>query len=114
MNLLTGLTDRESEDLLAQTLRDTVIWKTQFDELAKAWSIGDTKAMDKLVADNFRDFPQLQKKLVADRNRAWVGSIEKHLRGNKDVLVIVGAAHLIGKDSVVELLTKKGFKVEQR
>ena len=113
MNLLTGLTDQESEDALVQTLRDTEIWKTQFASLAKAWTTGDIKAMDKLVTDNFRDFPQLQKKFVADRNRSWVGSIDKHLRGNKDVLVIVGAAHLIGKDSVVELLSKKGFKVEQ-
>jgi len=114
MSLLTGLTAKESEEVLAQALRDMKIWKTQFDDLAKAWTTGDEKAMDELVTDNFRDFPELQKKFVTDRNRAWIGSIEKYLRTDKDVLVVVGAAHLIGKESVVDLLKKKGFKVEQR
>jgi uncharacterized protein YbaP (TraB family) len=27
---------------------------------------------------------------------------------------VVGAGHLVGKDSVVDLLTAKGYKVEQR
>jgi uncharacterized protein YbaP (TraB family) len=29
-------------------------------------------------------------------------------------MVVVGAAHLVGKDGVVELLKARGFKVEQR
>jgi uncharacterized protein YbaP (TraB family) len=29
------------------------------------------------------------------------------------MLIIVGAGHLVGKDSVVELLKKNGYKVRQ-
>jgi len=54
------------------------------------------------------------KKLLLDRNRAWIPKLEEFLKSDKAVLVVVGAGHLVGKDSVVELLTAKGYKVEQR
>ncbi len=36
------------------------------------------------------------------------------LAGGQDVLVIVGAGHLLGRDSLPELLRKKGYRVEQK
>ncbi len=35
------------------------------------------------------------------------------LAGKDDILVIVGAAHLVGRDGVVELLRSRGYRVEQ-
>jgi uncharacterized protein YbaP (TraB family) len=35
------------------------------------------------------------------------------LQGNDDALVVVGAAHLVGKQGVLELLKAKGYTVEQ-
>jgi uncharacterized protein YbaP (TraB family) len=45
-----------------------------------------------------------RKRMVTDRNRNWVSKIEGLLRGGKHAIVIVGAAHLVGKEGVVELL----------
>ena len=56
----------------------------------------------------------MHKKLLLDRNRSWIAKLEQLLRNEKDVLVVVGAGHLVGKDSVVELLAAKGYKIEQR
>jgi len=50
---------------------------------------------------------------LTDRNRVWLPKIEELLRGEKTVFVVVGMAHLVGKDGVVESLKKKGFRVEQ-
>jgi uncharacterized protein YbaP (TraB family) len=33
---------------------------------------------------------------------------------NKNVFIIVGAGHLIGPGSVIEILKQKGYKVMQR
>lgn len=112
--LFTSLTDKESEEFLGQALKDMDVWKKQIEVLEKAWLTGDTKALDKLLLDSFREFPLMHKKLLIDRNRAWIAKCEQFLKGDKDVLVVVGAGHLVGKDSVVELLTAKGYKVEQR
>jgi len=112
--LFTGLTDKESEEFLGQTLRDLNVWRNQFDLLAKAWTSGDTKALDKLILDSFREYPLMHKKLLLDRNRSWIAKLEQLLRGEKDVLVLVGAGHLVGKGGVVDLLAAKGYKIEQR
>lgn len=114
MGLFTELTDKESEEFLGQMLRDMDVWRKQFDLMAKAWQTGDAKVLDKLILDSFREHPLMLKKLLIDRNRAWIAKCEQFLKGDKDVLVVVGAGHLVGKDSVVELLTAKGYKVEQR
>jgi len=113
-SLFTGLTDKESEEFLGQALRDVSMMKNEFDKLAKAWTDGDTKTLDKLILDSFREHPLMLKKLLLDRNRAWIPKLEEFLKSDKAVLVVVGAGHLVGKDSVVELLTAKGYKVEQR
>ena len=112
--LLTSLGDKESEEFLGQALRDMDVFKKQFKELVTAWLTGDTKALDKLLLESFREYPLMHKKFLTDRNRTWMPKLEKLLSGGKDVLVVVGAGHMIGKDGVVDLLTAKGYKVEQR
>lgn len=48
------------------------------------------------------------KALMYDRNRAWVPAIENHVAvGN--AFIMVGAAHLVGPDSVIDLLRKRGY-----
>jgi uncharacterized protein YbaP (TraB family) len=40
--------------------------------------------------------------------------IEGYLRTGKPYFVVVGAAHLVGKDGIPERLREKGYAVEQR
>jgi uncharacterized protein YbaP (TraB family) len=49
-----------------------------------------------------------------DRNRAWAARLVELLDDDDDYLVVVGALHLVGRDSVVDLLTKRGFAVVQQ
>ena len=48
------------------------------------------------------------------RNRKWIAKIEALLDDDKNYLVIVGTAHLVGQDSVIELLKKDGIRAAQR
>ncbi len=114
INLLTSLGDKESEEFLGQALRDMEVFKSEFAKLAKAWQTGDLKTLDQLILDSFREYPLMHKKFLLDRNHAWVPKLEQLLKAEKDVLVVVGAGHMIGKEGVVDLLAKKGYKVEQR
>ena len=54
------------------------------------------------------------KRMLNDRNERWVPVIQELVRGGKNVMIIVGAGHLVGDKGVVELLKKKGFKVTQQ
>ena len=59
-------------------------------------------------------FPDLYRTLTTDRNRKWLPRIETMLHEKQDYLIIVGALHLIGKDGVVALLERQGYKVQQQ
>jgi uncharacterized protein YbaP (TraB family) len=63
--------------------------------------------------ESMDDAPALYARMLTDRNAAWVPQIEQMLRGADDVLVVVGAAHLVGENSVVEMLRQRGYAVEQ-
>ena len=82
--------------------------------MAKAWQTGDLKTLDGLILDSFREHPAMHKKFLLDRNQSWLPKLNELLNGDKDVLVVVGAGHMIGKGGVVELLTGKGYQIEQR
>jgi uncharacterized protein YbaP (TraB family) len=86
--------------------------KDAFGDLLKAWQNGDTKSLDELVNGEFKDEPAARKALLDDRNRAWAPKLEDMLREKKVFFVTVGTGHLLGKNSVPELLRADGYKVE--
>jgi uncharacterized protein YbaP (TraB family) len=51
--------------------------------------------------------------MVRDRNAKWVTAITGLLADNHQDLIVVGAAHLSGDGSVIDLLGKAGFTVQR-
>ena len=86
--------------------------KDAFPEMIKAWQTGDTKTLDELLNGEFKNEPEARKALLDDRNRAWVPKLEGMLKEKKTFFVTVGAGHLVGKNSVPDLLRADGYKVD--
>lgn len=80
--------------------------------LVRAWRSGDVAFMRARVEDLRAAHPDAHARLLADRNRAWLKPLDFWLRDTRPALVIVGAAHLIGDDGLVELLSRQGFALE--
>jgi uncharacterized protein YbaP (TraB family) len=57
--------------------------------------------------------PEIYDRLLVERNANWVESVEPCVKQKTSCFVVVGAAHLVGPDSLVAMLQKKGYKVEQ-
>jgi uncharacterized protein YbaP (TraB family) len=83
-----------------------------FLHMVKAWHQGRLDGLEQLV-ETFKTYPLFYKKLLVQRNRNWVPQIESLLNEDKNVLVIVGAAHLAGEDGLIALLTGKGLQIER-
>jgi|HubBroStandDraft_6_1064221.scaffolds.fasta_scaffold131518_2 uncharacterized protein YbaP (TraB family) len=77
--------------------------------LLAAWAKGD---LPKLVSVDDKD-PSQRVLLLDNRNNAWLPKIEAMLKEPRTYLVTVGAAHLAGPNSVINLLCTKGWKVER-
>lgn len=82
--------------------------------LIKSWRVGDEAGIDEYLSDNMRkEFPKLYKRLLTDRNRDWIPHLETLMGSGKSTLVIVGVGHLVGDESVINLLKSKGYKIKK-
>lgn len=52
-------------------------------------------------------------RLLVDRNRRWIATLEEQHARAGTVFVAVGALHFLGRDNVVDLLRARGFSVER-
>ena len=58
--------------------------------------------------------PVIVECLTENRNRAWVPQLVDLLDDDDDYLVVVGALHLVGRNSVIDLLEQRGYEVVQQ
>jgi len=113
LNLLTDFSKEEGELLMKSTLREIDTMEKDLGEMLSAWQNGDAGKLEKLLNQAKEDAPAIYKRLVTDRNRRWLPRLEELAKGKENVIVIVGAGHLVGTNGVVELMKAKGFKVTQ-
>ena len=114
INLLGKMVEEDQFDFLSQTLNDLEVVNELAGDLVRSWKNGDGDKLHELLSKSFNDYPQLHDRLLIQRNKNWLGQIEGAMRKNKNVLFVVGAGHLVGPESVVDLLKKKGYQVKQQ
>ena len=113
LEILARLPEKQQREFLLYSVEDAERMTQEVDELVGAWRSGDATQMAKLLQEGFDEYPDLYRPLTVDRNRKWIPQIEQLLDDRDDYLVVVGALHLVGKDSVIDLLERKGHKVKQ-
>jgi len=118
MALMNNMSDRLQENLLQVTLEsiDNGEIPALVDSMAKAWKTGDGKKLQDAVSAEERKLPaalaqEFHRKLMSDRNIAMAEKIETILKGSDAHFIAVGAAHLLGQDNVLQILSQKGYRV---
>jgi uncharacterized protein len=86
----------------------------QVNDMVQAWRRGDTAWFQTEIKSDLGNDPALYQSIVVARNRKWIAKIEAMLDDDKNYLIIVGTAHLVGPDSVIALLKKDGIRAAQR
>jgi uncharacterized protein len=109
INLVAQTLSGKQEELLKQTLEELDVVRQNSSDLEKAWRRGDAVRVEEITRMSLKGYPEIEKKLFTERNAAWVSKIDKLLFEKEDVFIIVGAAHLVGNNGVLELLTQKGY-----
>jgi uncharacterized protein len=80
-------------------------------QLAAVYRSQDLDAIEALSNKDDAGMKNYMDLLLYSRNRKWAAALDGLLPG-KSLLVAVGAAHLPGKQGVIELLRKEGYTVE--
>jgi len=78
-----------------------------------AWASGDNEKLVAMMNAGTAENPALFKALFTDRNAAWADWIGKRLKTPGVVFMAVGAGHLAGKSSVLDMLGQRGLKIER-
>lgn len=83
--------------------------------LVNAWKKGDVDGLTKLlIDDDLGTIPELYDALLKHRNANWTPEIDSLMKSETGTfLIAVGAAHLIGKDSVISMLEPLGYRAER-
>jgi uncharacterized protein len=113
IGLIDQLPERDQEAMLQQSLKEMDLLDRGLDQIVRAWSTGDVTTLEGLLLSGMREYPAVHQAIIVDRNRRWLPRIEKMIEQGESALIAVGAAHLIGKDGVIELLRARGYTVEQ-
>lgn len=84
-------------------------------KLVDAWKRGDLETLNRLlIEEDFATIPALYDALLKHRNANWAPEIDTLMKAESGAfMVAVGTAHLIGKDSVLEMLKTAGYTVER-
>lgn len=116
IHLLADLPQAEQVKMLHRDLTETDKAAAEMNEMVAAWEKGDVDTIAKLENSELEQKdPAAYQRLVVERNQRWASTLDGVLKdpATGTVFVAVGAAHLAGPDSVIEMLEKDGWKVER-
>ncbi|GAB2999458.1 TraB/GumN family protein [Psychrosphaera aestuarii] len=112
LNMLANMGVGNEEYVVKHNLAEAEKIVPMLKKLIAAWRTGDENAINELALVQMKEqFPESFKTMMTDRNLDWVPKIEALFNDDDKEFVLVGAAHLVGEDSVIEQLKKKGYEI---
>lgn len=82
--------------------------------IAKAWSVGRTDFLTREVVVAVKNrSPDIYQAIYDNVNRDWVKPLILFLEDNGTGFVAIGTGHLLGEDSIQNLLREQGYEVER-
>ena len=113
LGFLDGLPMLAQSEWLVHSLVDGLRIEMLVDQLVEAWRGGDIDYLERELLHEAKMSPELHDALLVQRNLNWIDRIVAYLDDDQDYLIVVGAAHLVGDDGVIKLLSERDVSVSQ-
>ncbi len=114
IGFLAAMGEGNESEFILLSLEDLENTNALMEEMITAWRNGDERALQKLFVDDMQQRArELFDSLLRQRNLRWMPQIEAMFEDLDTEFVLVGAAHLIGGEGLVQLLQGKGYEVSQ-
>jgi uncharacterized protein YbaP (TraB family) len=85
----------------------------EFDRMLAAWARGDVDAIAATFNRDLAASPALRDALLNRRNANWSRWVQKRMTAPGSVMVAVGAGHLAGRGSLIDMLQHGGYTVRR-
>lgn len=114
IDYITGMAGDKPDEFLRNAVADLDKLETEFSKLLAAWRKGDLAAIDDFMNRELREkYPDLHRRLIVQRNDAWLPVVERLLATPETEFVLAGVGHMSGPEGLVAQLRAHGCKVEQ-
>ena len=112
------LADREQAQVfmrfLETELGELSVDDPEYRELVRLWASGNTQELGSRMERYQTYLPTIYKAFIAARNEARLNNLEQHWLNNGDNEVLaVGIGHLVGPNSLIDLLKQRGYQVSR-
>ncbi len=114
LGLLDGLPAELQKEILLQAIDEAGDIDAMIGPMLESWRDGDEAGLERSLEEDFDGYPELADVLIYRRNAAWANQVSAMIRGDQDVLLVVGAMHLVGNRGLPALLEQSGYHVERR
>jgi uncharacterized protein YbaP (TraB family) len=114
LGLLDGLPDTLQKEILMQAIEEAGSIESLIEPMLDAWRRGDEAGLERSLEEDFEGYAELAEVLIYRRNERWAGQVSTMLEDDEDVLVVVGAMHLVGDRGLPALLAERGYHVARR
>ena len=111
LSYMDNLSQEAQNKLLVDALDDSGEMVEMLNEMLAAWTAGDIDAIAATFNEDYADSEEMMQALLYTRNAKWVDKLEARLAEPGTILVAVGAGHLAGEDSVIDMLEDEGLAV---
>lgn len=113
LGFFNTLPEKAQRALLEGALDEQNGMDAEFAGMLNAWARGDVEGIARTFDHDLAASPELQDALIRRRNANWTKWISQRMAEPGAIMVAVGAGHLAGKESVIEMLKRQGLKVRQ-
>jgi len=107
------LPETAQRELLEGAIDQPENFSGEFGQMLGAWARGDVNAIARSFNRDLGASPDLKEALIERRNANWSRWIEQRMAQPGAIMIAVGAGHLAGKDSVIDMLRKSGYHVRR-
>ena len=100
--------------LLTETLEGFNSLGDDLNDVAQSWAVGRTDYLAReMVLALKNKSPDFYNTLLVERNRKWSKTLTRWMEDSGTGFVAVGASHLLGEDSLIDMLREQGYQVSR-
>ena len=114
LEFLANMGEGQEDLLIEQTLNDIETLNELYNDMVNSWRSGDNQRMEALFIEPMQQqFEPIYQQLLVTRNHNWLPQLIEFLTTPQTEMVLVGSAHLLGKDGLLHLLRLQGYTITQ-
>jgi len=114
IGFIENIGEGEESEYVLLSLRDLEKIDDDIESMVSIWRNGEADDLVELFVEDMEEtIPGVYQTLLLDRNNKWMPTIEAMFNDSDTEFILVGVAHLVGEDGLVQHLRNRGYQVNQ-